>query len=338
MKGNKSDAQWSRLDNAAKVFPANSGKADTKVFRFACELYEPVEEDVLEEALELTLRFFPHYQSVLRHGLFWHYFESSDLEPQVHEENTRPCSPMYDGDSRRLLYEVTYYRNRINVEVYHALTDGTGALQFLRVLVFHYLVLLYGEAWQDDPPKMDYDATPAQKADDSFRKYYSGERSQYRSKLVRAYKIKGQRVAEHQIKVIEGLLSTKAALTKARELGTTVTVMLTAILMIAIAEEMTVREKRRPVVLSVPILFFVSLTAMIILTKVLLRGALSEQLVYLCINILLSFLPVISLALGVLRVRWPSIICVAAAVVALAAILLFMDRSLKRELRRRLHM
>ena len=110
MKGNKGDAQWSRLDNAAKVFPANSGKADTKVFRFACELYEPVEEDVLEEALEQTLRFFPHYQSVLRHGLFWHYFESSDLEPQVHEENTRPCSPMYDGNSRRLLYEVTYYR------------------------------------------------------------------------------------------------------------------------------------------------------------------------------------------------------------------------------------
>ena len=89
---------------------------------------------------------------------------------------------------------------------------------------------------------------------------------------------------------------------------------------------------------AVPILFFVSLTAMIILTKVLLRGALSEQLVYLCINILLSFLPIIPLALGVLRVRWPSIICVAAAVVALAAILLFMDRSLKRELRRRLHM
>ena len=89
---------------------------------------------------------------------------------------------------------------------------------------------------------------------------------------------------------------------------------------------------------AVPILFFVSLTAMIILTKVLLRGALSEQLVYLCINILLSFLPIIPLALGVLRVRWPSIICVAAAVVALAAILLFMDRSLKRELRSRLHM
>ena len=253
MKNEPNAAQWSRLDNAAKVFPANSSKADTKVFRFSCELYEPVEEEVLEEALGQTLRFFPHYQSVLRHGLFWHYFESSDLEPEVCEENERPCSPLYDGNSRGLLYKVTYFGCRINVEVYHALTDGTGALQFLRVLVFHYLVLLYGEQWRDDPPKMDYDATPAQKLDDSFRKYYSGEKSRYKSKMVRAHKLKGQRVAEHQIKVIEGLLSTQAALTKARELGTTVTVMLTAILMMAINDEMTVRERRRPVVLSVPV-------------------------------------------------------------------------------------
>ena len=89
---------------------------------------------------------------------------------------------------------------------------------------------------------------------------------------------------------------------------------------------------------AVPILFYVSLTAMIILTKVLLRGQLSEQLVYLCINLLLNFVPLIFLAAGVLHVRWPSIICVATAVVTLAAVLLFMDRSLKRELRRRLHL
>lgn len=253
MKTKPHNKQWSRLDNAAKVFPANSGKADTKVFRFSCELYEPVDSDTLEEALERTLPLFPHYQSVLRHGLFWHYFESSDLPIEITQENKRPCSPMYDGDTRRLLYDVTYYGNRINVEVYHALTDGTGALQFLRVLVFNYLILLYGEQWRNDPPKMDYDATYAQKLDDSFRKYYSGDKSNYKSKLIRAHKIKGQRVAEHQIKVIEGILSTKAALTKARELGTTVTVMLTAILMIAISQEMTVREKRRPVVLSVPV-------------------------------------------------------------------------------------
>lgn len=87
---------------------------------------------------------------------------------------------------------------------------------------------------------------------------------------------------------------------------------------------------------AIPILFFVSLTTMIILTKVL-RQYISDDLVYLCLNILISFIPVIFLLIGRLHVRWPSIICVANAVIALAAILLFMDKSLKRELKRRLH-
>ena len=31
-------ASWRKLDNAAKIFPATSGRADTRVFRFYCEL------------------------------------------------------------------------------------------------------------------------------------------------------------------------------------------------------------------------------------------------------------------------------------------------------------
>ena len=36
----------------------------------------------------------------------------------------------YHRNRRNLLFEVTYYKNRINLEVFHALTDGTGALGF----------------------------------------------------------------------------------------------------------------------------------------------------------------------------------------------------------------
>lgn len=43
--------KWSRLDNAAKIFPSTSSKQDPKVFRFACELCEPVDPEVLRRAL-----------------------------------------------------------------------------------------------------------------------------------------------------------------------------------------------------------------------------------------------------------------------------------------------
>ena len=40
-------SKWRKLDNAALAFPLVTGKDDTRVFRFYCELKEPVEEATL---------------------------------------------------------------------------------------------------------------------------------------------------------------------------------------------------------------------------------------------------------------------------------------------------
>jgi NRPS condensation-like uncharacterized protein len=45
---------------------------------------------------------------------------------------------------------VLYYKNRISVEFFHILTDGTGAVAFLRALVAEYLRLLGYEAEADE--------------------------------------------------------------------------------------------------------------------------------------------------------------------------------------------
>ncbi|MFR9191379.1 MAG: hypothetical protein ACLVL7_15010, partial [Anaerotruncus massiliensis (ex Togo et al. 2019)] len=101
--------KWSRLDNAAKIFPSTSSKQDPKVFRFACELCEPVDPEVLRRALGRTLEKFPPFRSVLRRGLFWYFLEQSDLVPEVSEESSPPCSPLYNPRRRGLLFAVTYY-------------------------------------------------------------------------------------------------------------------------------------------------------------------------------------------------------------------------------------
>ena len=226
----KKDRQWSRLDNAAKIFPSTSGKRDTKVFRFACELVRPVEEAILQQALDRTLEEFPGFLCVLKHGLFWYYLEASDQRPVVHPENQPPCSALYKQNESSLLFDVSYYRCRINLEVHHVLTDGTGAVQFLRVLVYHYLLLRDGERWGTAPPVMDVDASSTEKMADSFQKYYSGRREGKRTPFRTAYRIHGPKVAEYRIRVIEGVLPVDAVLRKAREYHTTVTVFLTAVL------------------------------------------------------------------------------------------------------------
>ncbi len=132
-------AQWRKLDNAALAFPAVTGKNDTRVFRFYCELKEEIKEENLQAALERTMEKYPLFRAVLRKGLFWFYLERRDIPAVVKKEAGAPCSGLYIPDKKTLLFRVSYYKNRINFEVFHALTDGTGAMHFLMELVKNYL-------------------------------------------------------------------------------------------------------------------------------------------------------------------------------------------------------
>ncbi|WP_040198253.1 hypothetical protein [Candidatus Soleaferrea massiliensis] len=247
--------QWTRLDNAAKIFPSNSTKHDTKVFRFACELYETVDPAVLQQALDKTIELFPNYRCILKRGLFWYYLEQSDLKPMVQKENKPPCSEIYDKNVKTLLFEVSFYHRRINLEVYHALSDGTGALQFLRMLVFHYLTKMHADRFPEELPQMDYDASDRQKMDDSFSRYYAGknDKAEGKEKHRVAYKLRGARLPENRIRVIEGIMPVKEVIRAAHAHHATLTVFLCAVLVQAIREEMTVRELSKPVVLTVPV-------------------------------------------------------------------------------------
>lgn len=257
----KKNTPWSRLDNAAKIFPPTSGKRDPKVFRFACELNDPVRPQPLQQALDRVLELFPGYRSVLRHGLFWYYLEQSERNPLVREEDRPPCAPIYDREANTLLFEVTYYGRRINLEVYHALSDGTGAQEFLKALVCRYLALVHPEL--ENAPLPDSDSSVSEKMADSFQKYYD-PKNRRSDRPVLAYKLRGPRLPENRIKTVEGIMPVKRVLALAREKGTTVTVLFTSLLLCAIHDGMSRRDKRKPVVVSVPVnlrKYFVSASA-----------------------------------------------------------------------------
>ena len=158
------DTNWSKLDNAAKIFPSSIAKFNTQVFRISCELNEEVDETVLQQALDDTIKVFTVFRSVLKRGWFWYYFEDTDLSPKVRKEFKLPCAKIYESGYKGLLFEVTYFSRRINLEVFHALTDGTGAMHFLRMLVIKYVSKKYAVA----EPEFDYDASRAQMGDESF--------------------------------------------------------------------------------------------------------------------------------------------------------------------------
>ncbi len=246
------EKKWDKLDNAGKIFPPSTNKTDTKVFRFACELNENIVPDVLQTALETTLKQFSIYKSVLERGCFWYYLETSDIKPVVRQEYKKICSEIYHKNRINLLFEVTYYKKRINLEVFHSLSDGTGALHFLQTLIINYLSQIHNIKIN---PKWFEGSSDFQKSSDSFQKYYSNKKlsKDKKQKFKKAYKIRGMKYSDYRIKLIKGNISASQILEKAHEYNCSLTVFLTACLISSFSDEIPIRKKKSPVVISVPV-------------------------------------------------------------------------------------
>jgi NRPS condensation-like uncharacterized protein len=259
------DIEWTRLDNASKIFPAVWSTKDPKVFRLSCELNETVEPVSLQKALDMTLEDHPLYKSVLRKGVFWYYLEKSDIRPEVREESETLCSPIYLGHRYNLLFRVVYYNKRINLEVFHVLSDGAGALLFLQTLVYRYLTIKHEDKLAGLPPQND-NPSMSEQMDNSFGKHFigAGKKEKKRPAEEKAYQIRGKRTEDNRFALIEGCMSVEDVLNEAHKYQTTLTVFLAALFLCSISKKMGAGEKMRPVVLTVPVnlrQYYESLTA-----------------------------------------------------------------------------
>ena len=119
-------AGWRRLDNTGKLFAMVTGEDLSNVFRVSAVLAEEVDGARLQEALKQTLPEFQVFQVKLRRGFFWNYFESNTREPEVELETSYPCRFIEPHSSQMYLFRVSFFKKRINFEVFHGLTDGMG--------------------------------------------------------------------------------------------------------------------------------------------------------------------------------------------------------------------
>ena len=131
--------RWVRLDNAAKIYPAARRKNWSNIFRQSVTLFEDVDTDVLKSALDVTVKRFPSIAARLRKGVFWYYLQQVDSAPEIREEYSYPLAYMSKEEMRKCAFRVIVFHNRVAVEFFHSLTDGTGALIFLKNLVAEYI-------------------------------------------------------------------------------------------------------------------------------------------------------------------------------------------------------
>lgn len=132
---------WLKLDNAAKLYPAIMSGELTAVFRITASLKEPVKFSAIKEAVEVTSARFPYFSVSLGSGLFWHYLEYNHRLPRIQTEEAIPCTAFAAGRKDEPLYRILIKENRISVEFIHILTDGGGAFEYLKSLLYTYFRL-----------------------------------------------------------------------------------------------------------------------------------------------------------------------------------------------------
>ena len=177
--------------------------------------------------------------------MFWYYLEQTERRARVVPEHAPPCSPLYE-DSRSSLFEVSYWKNKINFDVFHVVADGAGAIEMLQTLVTEYVSLAH-DLDLCQPPRAAMD----ERMEDGFQKYYKSDgRSSKRERRPRAYRLPHR---GGDLKVYEGVCDVKQVLDAAHRYNTTLTVYLAAVMFQAIHGGMYVRDRKKPVVLTVPV-------------------------------------------------------------------------------------
>lgn len=202
--GTNAEIGWDRLDNTAHLFPVIAGDNMTNVYRIFVNLNEEVNKNILQQALDIVLPKFDGFNVRLRQGVFWYYFEENGKPaPKVKEENAYPCRYILQNQNHSYLFRVSYYKTRINLEVFHVLTDGVGGLNFLKELTYQYLRIAHPQLGKESGDQLS--PNTSMNREDSFLKNY--KRSHAKGyKTQKAFLYKGEKLRPGEFGVMHGTM------------------------------------------------------------------------------------------------------------------------------------
>ena len=248
--------QWYRLDNAALIFPAIIRKNWNNVFRVSATLKEPVDPEILDQAIADLKPRFPTYFVRLRRGFFWYYLETITDAPKAQKDFAYPLTHMTRRELKTCCVRFLYYENRIAVEVFHSVTDGTGGLILLKNLTAQYLRLKYGVTIPPEGHVVDMEESPRKEETRDCFLSCGADRGLSRAEDT-AYRLSGTPETGRFRYITTGIMPADILKEKAHEQGVTVTAYLATILAEAVdqrqkAEGRTGR-KARPVKITIPV-------------------------------------------------------------------------------------
>ena len=246
------EIRWDKLDNTANLFPVIAGESMSNVYRISVTLTELVDPDLLQEALDIVLPKFDGFNLRLQKGIFWYYFEENgNPAPKVKEENTYPCRFIEQNKNKHYLFRVTYFKYRINLEVFHVLTDGLGGINFLKELTYQYLRLCHPEIREKVGD--DLNCGTSLNREDSFIKNYRKSSSKpYQTQ--KAYLVKGEKLLPGEFGVMHGYMKISALKEVCHKYGVSINEYLVGVFVYSVYQEcLKGMPSDKPIRVAVPV-------------------------------------------------------------------------------------
>lgn len=246
---------WYKLDNAGVLYSALQKEDYSAIYRFSAVMEARVDPEALQRAVDRTMPRFPGFAVRIKRGMFWYYFEPNTAPgPFVKPDISNPCQPVRFKEDNGWLIRFYYYERRISLEVFHALSDGAGALVFFRTLLAVYLREM-GHVIPNGPGILDVDAPPRREELEDAYARYATVRPRRAGIEKKAFQNAGTAEPFYTLNVTMGLLPLDQLKAKAKSYGVSITEYLTGALLKVILENQARERPRRPkpVSLAIPI-------------------------------------------------------------------------------------
>ena len=241
--------KWRELDNSAKIFPIVSNKKFTSVFRISVILKEKIDEKILQEAVNIAIQKQVSFKVKLRKGLFWYYLEENFKKPRIKKENDYPCRYISRETNNGYLFDVTYFENKINLDVFHSLTDGSNATRFLQEITYTYLDIKKKKVKENESKKTKL----SNNTEDSYLKNYD-RKNRKREKSTKAYILRGKTLPLSVTGVVHNFINLEELKKVSNENEATITEYLTAVYMYSIyTQDYKSAKSKRPVKICIPV-------------------------------------------------------------------------------------
>lgn len=249
--GRYEDRPWFKIDNAATLYAAARTKNWTRTFRTAIVLDEEIDPKILQKALDETAKRFPFFCVQLRDGFFWSYFERIDELPKIVPDTNYPYRPIDLGDNKKPCFRILYGKNRIVLEGFHSISDGSGTKIFLSTLTAHYLKLKGEKITCDGELVLSAEDEPKeQEARDDYYTYADPNASAKNPPRVTVHIGENDPLPSY-VSLIHGICRIDDLRTAAKKHSLTITEYLTAILIYTYFN--TEEHDEKPISVSVPI-------------------------------------------------------------------------------------